>query len=166
MLRYQFANEIVLDLIRHSDLKIQSFVLINEVLSSVAFFSPTVDLCDLVQLLGGHGVGYREGGGSVAGAPGASTVAAWALGGARNLGASGVAALDAGPRSTHTGHREMPPLRAGSRQAGDGHSACLDGGGEFGRGHRLVVDVVSLEGQRWIRSPVVYSAWAVTERTG
>jgi len=63
LLRYQFANEIVLDLIRHSDLKIQSFVLINEVLSSVAFFSPTVDLCDLVQLLGGHGVGYREGGG-------------------------------------------------------------------------------------------------------
>jgi len=140
-------------------------VLINEVLSSVAFFSPTVDLSKFVQLLGGHGVGI-ENGGSVAGAPCPSTVAAWALGGARNLSAPGVATLDAGPRSTHTGHREMPPLRAGSRQAGDGHSACLDGGGEFGRGHRLVVDVVSLDGQRWIRSPVVYSACAVTERTG
>jgi len=85
-----------------------------------------------------------EKGGSVAGAPGAPTVAAWGLGGARDLSAPGVATLDAGPRSTHAGHRELPPLRAGSRQAGDGHSACLNGGGEFGRGHRLVVDVVSM----------------------
>jgi len=163
LLSYQSTDEIVLDLIRHSDLKIQLFVLINEVLSSVACFSPTVDLCDLVQLLCVHGVGIEKGGSGAAADLGA---AAWSLSGARNLSAPGVATLDAGPRSTHSSHRELPPLRASSWQAGDGHSACLDGGGEFGRGHRLVVDVVSLDGQRWIRSPAVYSAWAVIERMG